>query len=367
MTRKTLATIRPKTALIGILMAAILLVGSAVFAGCAQRSDDPAANEPQAAQGDTAEATTAFPSTAGALHVEGARLMSQSGEPVQLRGVSTHGLAWFPQYVNQELFDELHTDWNANVVRLSLYTAESEGYCTDGDREELEATVRKGVEYATNADLYAIIDWHVLSDQDPNKYLAQARTFFDEMSKTYAQSDNVIYEICNEPNGDTSWSQIRSYAEKVIPIIRANDPDALILVGTPQWCQRPEDVLDDRLDDENIMYTLHFYATSHQQELRDSLEKAVNAGLPIFVSEFGITEASGDGKIDYDSADAWIDLMDQLNVSYICWNLSNKDETSALFKPDCTKTSGFSEEDLSTEGKWLWDVLHDEGTASPEE
>lgn len=318
----------------------------------------------------------ATPSSVGALRVEGSQLIGEDGRPVQLRGVSTHGLAWFPQYVNQQFFDELRIDWDANVVRLVLYTAESGGYCAGGDRAGLEQLVREGVAYAEQADLYAIVDWHVLSDQDPNAHIEDAKAFFDAMSAEFAGKSNVIYEICNEPNGATTWAQVKAYAEQVIPVIRANDPDALVVVGTPEWSQRIDEAAADPLTFDNVMYALHFYAATHQQELRDRLAAAVAGGLPVFVTEFGICDASGNGAIDYASADAWVQLMDRLGVSYVCWNLSNKGESSALFRSDCTKTAGFEAADLSAEGEWLWGVLHGEaavaldatsdGTAEPE-
>lgn len=307
----------------------------------------------------------AVPSSAGALRVEGSQLVDEEGQPVQLRGVSTHGLAWFPQYVNQRFFDELRADWGANVVRLALYTAESGGYCAGGDRAGLEQLVREGVAYAEQADLYAIVDWHVLSDQDPNAYIEDAKAFFGAMSAEFAGKSNVIYEICNEPNGAPTWAQVKAYAEQVIPVIRANDPDALVVVGTPEWSQRIDEAAADPLTFDNVMYALHFYAATHQQELRDRLAAAVAGGLPVFVTEFGICDASGNGAIDYASADAWVQLMDQLGVSYVCWNLSNKDESSALFLPDCAKVAGFEAADLSAEGEWLWGVLHGEAAVVP--
>lgn len=314
-----------------------------------------------AAAGDLASGSAAAaPSTSGALQVSGGRLCGADGAPVQLRGVSTHGLAWFPQYVNADLFRELRDDWGANVVRLALYTAESGGWCTGGDRTALGQLVRDGVAWAADADLYAIVDWHVLSDQSPLVYADEAVAFFEEVSADLAERDNVLYEICNEPNGSATWDDVRAYAERVIPAIRANDPDAVVIVGTPEWSQRVDAAAADPLEGElgeNVLYALHFYAATHQQPLRDRMAAAVEAGLPVFVSEFGICDASGSGAVDYASADAWVSLMDDLGVSYVCWNLSNKDESSALFAAGCAKTSGFEEGDLSAEGRWLREAL----------
>lgn len=355
-----------REALAEFVIALLALVLMFVFTGCAKdgqaSAGDQAAGQQAAVEDAACEAFSAAnpatPSTAGALQVVGTQLSAEDGRAVQLRGVSTHGLSWYPEYVNQEFFDELRNDWNANVVRLAMYTDESGGYCTDGDPEALYDLVRNGAQYAAAADLYAIVDWHILFDNNPLQHADEAEDFFARISADLADNNNVLYEICNEPNGSTTWEDISAYADRIIPVIRENDPDAIIIVGTPTWSQEVDKAAATPLAADDLMYTLHFYAASHQQDLRDRLKSTVEGGLPVFVTEFGICDASGDGRIDYASADVWVNLMDELDVSYICWNLSNKDETSALFKTSCTKTSGFTKDDLSEEGVWMWDLLH---------
>lgn len=319
------------------------------------------------------EKDTPLPETSGgkyygALHVKGTDLCDSKGNPVQLRGVSTHGLAWFPQYVNEKLVKELHENWNANVIRLAMYTAENGGYCTDGNKEDLKKLIDDGVTYATAEDMYVIIDWHILSDNNPNTYKSEAKKFFKEMSEKYADHDNVIYEICNEPNGDTKWSDIKSYAKEIISVIRKNDRDAMILVGTPNWSQFVNEAAADPIQNQdNIMYTLHFYAATHKDELRNTLKEAHEAGLPVFVSEYGICEASGNGVVDTKEANAWAELMDSYTISYVAWNLANKDEASSMFLSSCTKTSGFTKKDLSDEGRWVYSMLTGDKKAMEEE
>lgn len=301
-----------------------------------------------------------------ALAVDGTQLVDEDGNPVQLRGLSTHGMAWFPGYVNEDFFRELKEVWKTNVVRLAMYTHENGGYCSGGDKEKLKQLVKDGVEYATNNDLYVIIDWHVLNDQNPNKYKEEAKDFFEEMSTLYGEYTNVIYEICNEPNGGTSWKDIKSYAEEVIPVIREHDKDAVILVGTPNWSQYVDQAAKDPIKDyDNIMYTLHFYAATHTDWLRNNLVDAIEDGLPIFVSEFGICDASGNGGIDAYQAEKWVELMNDYGVSYVAWNISNKNETSAIFKSSVYKFSGFEESDLSENGKWLFEMLSGDSEFTP--
>jgi endoglucanase len=327
-------------------------------ATAAQTTEADSIETDRMGESEVEEGKANCPSTCGALQVIGTQLCDENGNPVQLRGLSTHGIAWYPDYINEELFRQFHDEWNVNVIRLAMYTEEYGGYCAGGNQEQLKALIDAGVQYATDNDMYVIIDWHILSDGDPNQHKDEAIAFFNEMTAKYADHTNVLYEICNEPNGGTSWSSIKSYANEVIPVIRANDPDAIILVGTPNWSQYVNEAAADPLTGyDNIMYTLHFYAATHKEDLRNTMTAAVEAGLPVFVSEYGICDASGSGAIDEEQANLWVDTLNDYGISYVAWNISNKAETSAIFKSSCTKTSGITGEDLSESGNWLYEML----------
>lgn len=298
--------------------------------------------------------------THGKLSVKGTDIVDMNGDKYQLKGVSTHGITWFPDYVNKEAFETLRDDWGANLIRLAMYTdtGDSYGYCSGGDKDEILALVDKGVSAATELGMYVIVDWHILSDSDPNNHIDDAKEFFDKVSKKYAAQENVIYEICNEPNGGTQWSSVKSYAETIIPVIRANDKDALIIVGTPNWSQDVDIASQDPITGyDNIMYAVHFYAATHKDDLRNKVKTALDNGLPVFVSEFSLCDASGNGGIDYDSSDEWFELINGNNLSYSSWSLCNKNETSALIKSDSTATGSFSDGDLSDTGKYVRDRI----------
>lgn len=307
----------------------------------------------------------ARPSQNGALSVKGTQLVDEKGQAVQLRGISTHGIAWFPDFVNQDAVMQLSKDWGANLFRIAMYTDENGGYCTDGDKEKLKALVTDGVEYAKQADMYVIVDWHILHDSNPLTHKAEALQFFKEMTEKLKGEKHVLYEICNEPNSGCSWEDIKTYANEVIPVIRENAPEAVILVGTPTWSQEIEKPQNDPITGyDNIMYTLHFYAATHKEDLRSKMVNAVEAGTPVFVSEYGLCDASGNGGNDLGQAQSWIDTMDQHGISYAVWSFCNKEETSALIASSCRKTSSFTREDLSESGKWIYDMLHAKGDIS---
>ena len=291
-------------------------------------------------------------------------MVDQNGVPTQLRGASTHGMHWFPQYVNQNAFQTLRDDWGINMVRLVCYPRDvgSVGYLTGGDstKQQLDTLIQNGVDYATKLGMYALVDWHVHA-YNPNEYLKEAKIFFTKYATMYKDHDNVLYEICNEPTG-TNWysgngKDLYTYCSEVIETIRAIDPDAIIICGTNTWSQDVDQVAAKPMKDlgyKNIMYTFHFYSATHKENLMEKVRLATKDGTPIFVTEFGICSADGNGSYDAENADRWIALLDELNISFACWSYSNCNEKSAYFKSSCSNAGGdWTADDLTTTGKWL--------------
>lgn len=290
----------------------------------------------------------------GQLSVKNGQLVDKSGKGYQLRGMSTHGLTWFPEFVNESAFRTLRDDWNTNVVRLAMYVDEwGNGQCYMGNKSGSLELLEKGVDICIKLDMYVIIDWHVLNPGDPSKYTNEAKSFFETVSKRYAKYPNVIYEICNEPNGGASWSgNIKPYAEKIIPVIRKNAPNSVIIVGTPTWSQEIDKPLSDPLNYKNVMYAFHFYAATHAG-LRSNVENCVAQGLPVFVSEFGTCDASGGGANDFNETQKWLSYFDKQGISYCNWSICNKDETCSVLRPGTSANGNWSESDLTENGKWI--------------
>ena len=290
----------------------------------------------------------------GQLSVKNGQLVDKNGKGYQLRGMSTHGLTWFPEFVNESAFKTLRDDWNTNVVRLAMYVDEwGNGQCYMGNKSGSLELLEKGVDICIKLDMYVIIDWHVLNPGDPSKYTNEAKSFFETVSKRYAKYPNVIYEICNEPNGGASWSgNIKPYAEKIIPVIRKNAPNSVIIVGTPTWSQEIDKPLSDPLNYKNVMYAFHFYAATHAG-LRSNVENCVAQGLPVFVSEFGTCDASGGGANDFNETQKWLSYFDKQGISYCNWSICNKDETCSVLRPGTSANGNWSESNLTENGKWM--------------
>lgn len=296
----------------------------------------------------------------GALHVDGTLLKGENDETVVLRGMSSHGIVWFPRYLNGATMEALHRR-GANVQRLAMYTDGHEGYV-----EEPELSLNylyMGIESALAADMYVIVDWHILEDGDPNQYQEEAVAFFQEITSHYGNNPALIYEICNEPNGDTTWDDVVRYANQVIPVIRQNAPDALVLVGTPQYCTDFTGPIAEPLAFENVMYTLHRYIDTSEDEPCDNelIASALNANLPIFVSEWGTggDQMQDEGKTttsgDYqENALPFLEFMEENHISWTAWSLCNKDEAHSVIRSDCDELSQWEDEDLTPFGRMIF-------------
>lgn len=286
----------------------------------------------------------------GQLSVSNGKLVDASGKPVQLRGMSSHGVQWYGNYVNRDTMKWLRDNWGISVFRVAMYTAEN-GYISN---PSVANKVKEAVAAAKELGVYVIIDWHILSDNDPNIYKAQAKSFFSEMAGLYGNLPNVIYEIANEPNGGVTWNgQIRPYALEVTQTIRAKDPDNPIIVGTGTWSQDIQDAADNQLPDKNTLYALHFYAGTHGQYLRDRIDYALGKKAAIFVTEWGTSDASGNGGPYLSDSKTWIDFLNNRGVSWVNWSLSDKTESSAALLPGASSTGGWSVNNLSASGKFV--------------
>ena len=290
----------------------------------------------------------------GNLRVSGASLLDKNGKKIVLVGFSTHGINFgneFSRYVGEDTFRTLRDDFGANCVRLALYPGDYNGYCNGGDKSALKSIVRRGIDAAAKLGLYVIVDWHVHNFNPNDRWKADAKSFLSEISREYAKSGNVLYEICNEPTGADWDSSLKPYAEEIIPAIRKNAPNSVIIVGTNTWSQDIEGPLNNPLPFRNVMYTFHFYANTHRDSFRARVENCVRAGLPVFITEFGTCDASGNGGFNAEESRKWFDLCGKLGLSHINWSISNKGETASAIQSWCQKTSGWSESDLTESGR----------------
>ncbi|MGY3055384.1 endoglucanase [Pedobacter sp. UYEF25] len=283
----------------------------------------------------------------GKLQIIGTQLLNEHNKTVQLRGMSLFWSQWQPQYFNYETLEKLKNNWHVDIVRAPM-AIENGGYLKNPKREKKK--IYDVVDAAIKLGIYVIVDWH---DHHAQNHQQEAITFFSALSKKYGNAPNIIYETFNEPL-NVSWTDIlKPYHVAVIAAIRKNDPDNVIICGTPTWSQKLIEASKNRIDAKNIAYTLHFYAGTHTQNLRNEAQKAINAGLPIFITEFGTTEATGDGDVYVASTDAWLDFANKNNLSWCNWSMADKKEGSAALLPG-TKPAQLAREDVLTpSGKFI--------------
>lgn len=291
------------------------------------------------------------------LQIKGTQICNAKGEEIQLKGMSSHGIGWYGDYINKDSMKYVRDEMGGNIIRLAMYTEEGNSYTSSPNTNKTK--IYEGIDTAIELGMYIIVDWHILKDNDPNKHKEEAKEFFKEVTEKYKDCPNIIYEICNEPNGNNvTWSNsIKPYAEEVIPVIRENSPNSIIIVGTANWCQDILDPANDPLEFENILYACHFYSGTHTEWLRERVDQALAKGLPIIISEWGTSAADGNGGIFPEETLKWIEFLQERNISWLNWSLCNKGESSAALKPSATFDGNWSDDDLSESGKIVKEAM----------
>ena len=335
----------------------IVIVFAAVLALTSLGGGAAMADEPTAARFEAAPPAGSPVARHGALATSGNRVVGADGEPVTLRGMSLFWSQWAPRYYARETIDWLAEDWKVDVVRAAIAAQGPDSALTQFDREMGKASLV--IEAAAANGIYVVVDWHAHT-ANPD----EAERFLTEIARRYGHLPNVIYEPFNEPLREgVDWSRdIKPYHQRIVAAIRAIDPDNLIVVGSPSWSQDVDIAAGDPLAGDNIVYTLHYYAATHKDELRARAETARQAGLPLMITEFGVVEATGDGPIDLASSEAWWDWAEANGISWMAWSINDKDETSAALKPG-TPISEWTEDDLTETGRLLRKRIRDAAAA----
>jgi endoglucanase len=303
----------------------------------------------------------------GHLKVVGAQLQDEHGNPVQLKGVSSQWLNYETQTYPESKsgIQWARDNWKLSVIRAAMGVDAGGGYLgtnsINANPYGMLAKVQTMIQNAIDLGIYVIVDWHTSNavTTSGTTQTADATAFFTMIAQMYGDTPNIIYEDFNEPLKVT-WAQIKPYHEAVVAAIRAIDPDNIIVLGTPTWSQDVDLAAQDPLVGTNLMYTLHFYACTHQQSLRDKGNTAISKGLPLFVTEFGATPAdggvvkSGDPYVCEDQANLWFAWMAQNNISGASWKLDNGTDTSCLLTTSAP-----------LDGPWTDDVLTSDAGGTP--
>ncbi len=279
----------------------------------------------------------------GPLRVEGNRIVGHDGKPAVLKGMSFFWSQWQGQFYNSNVVHWLRDDWNCSIVRVAV-GATRDGVLGNRGREMAKAVIQAAIDRG----MYVIVDWH---DHAAHQHQAQAIAFFEDIARTYGKLPNIIYEPWNEPLKDHDWSTvIKPYHEAVVARIRAIDPDNLIVLGTQSWSQEVDKASRDPVKGTNLAYTLHFYAGTHRESLRQKARTALTNGAAIFVTEWGTGEANGAGKLDEVETRRWWDFMDQNRLSWCNWSITDKDETTAALLPKANPLGAWPTNEISPSG-----------------
>jgi endoglucanase len=296
-------------------------------------------------------ATNTFVGVHGHLSVQGNKVVDQTGKSVTLHGMSLYCWnAQGKQYFNPSAINHLAQDWKCTVIRIAILPQDYRRNPTN----EI-ARVSTVIDACIANGIYAVVDWHSMGGAQNN--VASSTNFFGTLAAAYHGSPNVMYEPWNEPVQE-AWTVIKAYHEAVITQIRAVDPAALVICGSRNWDQQCEEASQNPITiSTNIAYSIHFYAATHRQKLRDNGTAAMKNGIALFCTEYGTSSASGGGAYDPTETHLWWDWLETNGISCCNWSMAALGETSAALQPGASATGPWTDDMLKPSGKLVRDYI----------
>lgn len=304
-----------------------------------------------AAINDIATKQSTFVDVHGRLNVKGSGIVDKNGQAVVLHGMSLY--CWSPagtQFYNASAIDHLARDWKCTVIRIPILPR--------AFKRDPEAEIRKVkavVDACIANGIYAVLDWHAMAGAQ--KDIDASVRFFSTLAAAYGKTPNVLYELWNEPVQEP-WPVIKAYHEAVIAKIRAIDADSIIICGSRHWDQECEEAsLNPIAPSNNIAYSIHFYAATHKQRLRDNGARAIKNGIALFCTEYGTSSATGGGAYDPQETQTWWQWLDTNKISSANWSVAALAETSAAFQPRAIATGPWTDDMLKPSGILVRDYI----------
>jgi len=337
------------------------------------------------------------------------RLLSESGSVKRLKGMSLFWINWpeGKKFANASVVNWLVDDWKIQILRIPVggdpYNQYGERIDNSGykyNAAELDAIIEEVIETCIYKGIYVILDWH---EHDAIQTKSLAKEFFKKYAKKYKNYDNVLFEVWNEPSIDQNhfmnrnalyydtrdddnyvspfilynWSDdVKPYNEELVNVIRGEGNTNIIICGTPYFSSHITEPYHDKIDDDNVMYSFHFYAKSHNKDMSTShvsdFKYACKNSLPVFVTEWGTTYEDGGQpneapyyskyaekyggtgmEIDEAQSKAWMSLLKENYISWCNWSVTDKKEGSAILRYN---------KNVSDIGGWLTSDLTESGT-----
>lgn len=289
-------------------------------------------------------------------------IVGNDGKPIELRGIGTHAPLQYSNLHSYEMFESLQR-MGINLIRISVYLEDYSFLNSDSIKaygylskpEETKKEIEKIVNYCEQLGMYVLIDWHVYSwgagsgtgifHQD------EATEFFTYFCNLYKDKSFVMWEIANEPHHQTIEEYL-PFIKTMHALIHGIIDNPIVITGT---CKDDTLTLWQTLKDngmEDIFISPHAYGTSIDVDRYKSLW---DADFPLFNTEWGNAQSSGDGDREDARATALMKYYHNEKIPQSVWKLTDQNMTTAVLKNQGSINSeyyinGFVESDLSPAG-----------------
>ena len=167
------------------------------------------------------------------LHVEGNKIVDESGRTVVLRGTTIENVHWIWADTHNIDFERATIPmftgappdgWGGNIIAIDFAASP----VNRGDQEYL-GFLDEFVSLAKANGAYTLMNfrWHEPFDQ-PTRPTPEGEQALAILADRYKDEPAVLYSLMEEPHGGVTWEELLPLYTSMTDAIRVNNPRALI-------------------------------------------------------------------------------------------------------------------------------------------
>jgi endoglucanase len=268
------------------------------------------------------------------ISVKGNKFVDPEGKTILFRGLSISDPDKLESqgHWNKEHFIKVQ-EMGAQIVRIPVHPVAWRGRTPANYIKLLD----QAVEWCTDMNMYIMLDWHSIGNlttgvfQDPmyETTLQETYNFWRIMARHYAGHNTIAFwELFNEPTtyrgqlGPVVWSEWKQLCENEITIIRAYNPQAVVLVAGFDWAYDLTPLREAPINATNIGYVTHPYSNKRSQPWEPKWEEDFGfaaANYPVVATEFGGAQDASPNSTQPAYGPSIFKYLEGKGISWLVW------------------------------------------------
>lgn len=274
------------------------------------------------------------------LAVNGSQIVRQdTGQPVLLRGANLLRFEWDGNTQAEEtLIPRLANEWKGNVAMVGFASDPVLSNANHPYGGSYLGLLDKIVSVAKANNVYVVFSFRsykVNGSQPFGVPTSNAIKALEKLAGRFKNEDHVMYAAQVETNGSANWppntnptwATVKPYYRMCVDAVNiAASKKTIVMTSAPAYGRYINPAVTNRISgtiangirrNNVVVYKTHPYGRS--KYFQGWFGAMVDAGLPVFVGEFGLTGGSADHDMSKTDVQILLDYCDTKKLGWTAW------------------------------------------------